>query len=291
MAFVRHTQAKLKRATVRSDREPSGPLMKGRVVFPRSGSMRIFIASAVWTLLALAAPVSAAPAHDSITRALELTVARAAEAPLVDGRALDPSWSAAAWHAIDRRWLGHEFTGEDFRGRYKVLWSGNRLYLLVEIVDDVLYDGHRDPLVQYWDDDCLEVFIDEDFSGGEHHSNHNAFAYHFSLDNRAVDIGQDGQPREYTEHVESRWRQGAGSLMWEVSIAVFDDSYTDDDDSAEPVQLHTGKVLGLMVAYCDNDGSKLRENFIGSVPVSGGEKDRGYMDADIFAKITLTEFL
>ena len=26
---------------------------------------------------------------------------------------------------------------------------------------------HRDPLVQYWDDDCLEIFLDEDFSGGD----------------------------------------------------------------------------------------------------------------------------
>ena len=77
----------------------------------------------------------------------------------------------------------------------------------MEFSDDVLVDFHRDPLVQYWDDDCLEIFIDEDHSGGDHQYNHNAFAYHLSLDNQAIDIGTDRQARSYTHHVESRWRQ------------------------------------------------------------------------------------
>jgi hypothetical protein len=57
---------------------------------------------------------------------------------------------------------------------------------------------HRDPLVQYWDDDCLEIFLDEDFSGGDHQYNHNAFAYHVSLDNQAIDIGTDKAARNYS---------------------------------------------------------------------------------------------
>ena len=34
------------------------------------------------------------------------------------------------------------------------------LYLLVEITDDVLFDQHANPLHLYWDDDCIEIFID-----------------------------------------------------------------------------------------------------------------------------------
>ena len=49
------------------------------------------------------------------------------------------------------------------------------------------------------------------------------------------------------------------------------------------------KVLGLMVAYCDNDGSELRENFIGSESVPTGPKDRGWIDAGLFGKVILDE--
>ncbi len=44
-----------------------------------------------------------------------------------------------------------------------------------------------------------------------------------------------------------------------------------------------------MVAYCDNDGSELRENFIGSETVPSGPKDRGYQDAGLFGQLTLVE--
>ncbi len=207
----------------------------------------------------------------------------------VDGIADDAAWEAAEWREIKYRWLGPEYTAEDFNGRFKVVWTPERIYLLAEIEDDILYDAHRDPLVQYWDDDCLEIFIDEDYSGGEHHFSHNAFAYHMSLDNRAIDIGADGEAREYTDHTESRWRQEGDKIIWEVAIEIYDDSYVDDSDENEPVELSAGKVLGLMVAYCDNDGSELRENFIGSESVPTGPKDRGYIDAGLFGKVVLDE--
>ncbi|MDH3585547.1 MAG: CBM9 family sugar-binding protein, partial [Gammaproteobacteria bacterium] len=108
---------------------------------------------------------------------------RSVEALIIDGVANEPVWQASEWHDIDRRWLGPEYTAEDFGGRFKVAWTEERLYILVEVVDDILFDSHRDPLTQYWDDDCVEIFIDEDYSGGDHQYNHNAFAYHMSLDN------------------------------------------------------------------------------------------------------------
>jgi hypothetical protein len=207
----------------------------------------------------------------------------------IDGIADEAVWQNAEWRAIDQRWLGPEFTDQDFNGRFKVAWSEERLYLLVEFTDDILFDSHRDPLVQYWDDDCLEIFLDEDFSGGDHQFNHNAFAYHMSLDNRAIDIGTDRKPRDYSDHVESHWRQDGDKVIWEVAILLYDDSYADDSDANEPVALRAGKQLGLMVAYCDNDGSELRENFIGSETVPTGPKDRGWIDAGLFGELILEE--
>ena len=201
----------------------------------------------------------------------------------------DAIWADASWQELRYRWLGPEHSPEDFSGRYKVAWAGDRIYILGEFVDDILFDSHRDPLEQYWDDDSLEVFLDEDHSGGNHQFNHNAFAYHFSLDNRAIDIGTDEKARDYSHHTESRWRQYSDKVIWEVSILVYPDAYVDGADDNVPVKLSAGKVLGLMVAYCDNDGSEHRENFIGSESVPVGPKNRGWIDAGLFGSLILIE--
>ncbi len=219
----------------------------------------------------------------------EYRAPRAEVAPVIDGVADEAVWERARWHALDQRWLGPEVSAEDFQGRIKVAWTGERLYLLAEIVDDVLIDTHRDPLVQYWDDDCLEIFLDEDHSGGTHQFNHNAFAYHVSLDNRTIDIGTDRKPRDYSHHVDSRWRQGRERIVWEVAIDVYADDYVDGGQDNRPVRLTAGKRMGLMVAYNDNDGSELRENFMGSETVLSGPTDRGWIDAGLFGALTLVE--
>ncbi len=219
----------------------------------------------------------------------EYVAPRAAVAPDIDGVADDAAWAAAEWRSIENRWLGPEYTAEDFQGRYKVVWTERRIYLLGEFVDDVLFDAHRDPLTQYWDDDCWEIFVDEDHSGGEHQFNHNAFAYHVSLDNKAIDIGTDQSPRDYTHHVESRWQQHADGLTWEVSIDLYADDYVDGAADNRPVTLSPGKVIGLMLAYNDNDGSELRENFIGSETVPSGPTDRGWIDANLFGALVLED--
>ena len=134
----------------------------------------------------------------------EYRAPKAKHAPTVDGVADEAIWQRARWQEITHRWLGPVYSTEDFRGRFKVVWTNDKIYILGEFVDDVLFDSHRDPLVQYWDDDCLEIFLDEDYSGGDHQYNHNAFAYHMSLDNQAIDIGTDKLPHSYSHHVQSR---------------------------------------------------------------------------------------
>lgn len=236
--------------------------------------------------------VSSAVAGASATHLPDRTeyMAPRADSPLdIDGVADEAIWAKARWQELKYRWLGPEYTDDDFNGRYKVVWTTDKLYILAEFSDDILIDMHRDPLVQYWDDDCLEIFLDEDFSGGEHQYNHNAFAYHMSLDNQAIDIGTDKKARNYSHHVESRWKQRGDKVIWELGIDVYTDSYVDGSDSNMPIKLSAGKVLGLMVAYCDNDGSELRENFIGSESVPHGPKDRGWIDAGLFGALTLVD--
>lgn len=247
--------------------------------------------SVAWLAVALAGQFPAT-SHGESAHAegrTQYRAPRAAVAPVIDGVADEAAWQSAAWQEISHRWLGPEYSAADFQGRYKVVWAPDRIYLLAEIVDDILIDTHRDPLVQYWDDDCLEIFLDEDYSGGEHQYNHNAFAYHMSLDNRAIDIGTDRRPRDYSHHVESRWKQSGDKVIWELAISVYSDQYVDDRDDNEPIRLTPGKILGLMVAYCDNDGSELRENFVGSESVPDGPTDRGWIDAGLFGSLVLAE--
>ena len=243
----------------------------------------------ILTVLTLTLSMTAAAddAHDADRS--EYLAPKAAEALTINGDANEEIWQQAEWHELSHRWLGPEYSAEDFEGRFKVVWTENRQYLLAEFTDDILIDTHRDPLVQYWDDDCLEIFLDEDFSGGDHQFNHNAFAYHMSLDNQAIDIGTDKQARKYSHHVESEWKQHGNKIVWELAIDIYTDAYIDDAETNSPVKLTAGKIMGLMVAYCDNDGSELRENFIGSELVAEGPKDRGWIDAGLFGSLVLVE--
>lgn len=88
--------------------------------------------------------------------------------PTIDGIAEEAVWANVEWLLLDQIWIGGQLASEDFFGRYKLLWDENNLYVLAEITDDTLVDTHADGLSRYWDDDCLEIFVDEDASGGNH---------------------------------------------------------------------------------------------------------------------------
>jgi len=206
--------------------------------------------------------------------------------PVIDGKANDAIWSKNIWLPLDQLWLGEAYTSNDFSGRYQLSWSHDALYLLVEIEDDVLIDNNTDPLVSWWDDDCLEIFIDEDNSGGEHQYNHNAFAYHVALDGSVVDMSTDKKGRLYNSHLESKRMTTGNTSIWEIKISLFEDSYNDNDVNL-PRKLQPGQVIGFALAYCDNDTSETRENFIGSVHVKGDDKNRGWIDANIFGTLRL----
>lgn len=221
-------------------------------------------------------------------------------APIIDGLSDDFAWTGAAWHPLDTLIIGSALDPNDFSGRFKIVWTSERIYLLAEIIDDVLIDSHANPLELYWDDDALEVFIDEDASGGNHQFNYNAFAYHIALDNQAADIGpfrnasdeKSGQAfvRLFPKHITSRWQRSfvePNKIVWEVSMAVFDDTFV--DDSSKPVILKAGKQMGFMLSYCDADSTDGREHFISSqdIPAINGNKNRGYIDASVFGLLTL----
>lgn len=204
----------------------------------------------------------------------------------IDGSGKESAWEKAEWKPLDQFWLGAPVDSNDFKGRYKLLWDENQLYLLAEIKDDTLIDIYKDKFDSWWDDDCLEIFLDENRSKGEHQYNHNAFAYHIALDGNVVDLGPDKKPHLYNKDIVSKRSQKGNVSTWECSMKLFADTYKDDTENT-PVKLKAGKKVGFALAYCDNDHSERRENFIGSIPVQGEDKNRGWIDAGIFGELTL----
>jgi len=206
--------------------------------------------------------------------------------PTVDGNGTDACWQQATWKSIDQLWLGTAPSTADFQGKYKVTWSGTTLFILAEIVDDVLYDGHTGALDQWYNDDCLEIFIDEDHSKGDHQCNYNAFAYHVAINGDVVDLGTDCNPHLYNSTISSARTNVGTTYTWEVAMTIYPSTYTDAGPNTG-VSLFDGKVSGLSLAYCDDDGSNTRESFIGSEIMPSGHNDDNYKTADYFGTLNL----
>ncbi len=209
------------------------------------------------------------------------------ESPTIDGVANECCWSRATWDTLQYRWLGDPYTPEDFSGRYKAVWKDSLLFLLVEIHDDKLNDTHPDPLINYWDDDCVEVFIDEDNSGGDHQYNHSAFAYHISPVMNVVDMGTDKKPRLFNDHVNGAILMDQNKYTWELAIKIYPKNFDENSSHNIPVTLKKGKIIGFSLAYCDSDTTDHRENFIGSVNKKEHYEDLGWINADSFGKMIL----
>ncbi len=237
--------------------------------------------------------------------------------PLIDGKGDDACWQTTKWQAIDQVWMPYlvHIDSSDYWGRYKIVWSSqqNLLYFLVETVDDVAVDGYVKGAGDYYEFDIVEVFIDEDKSGGKHvldgggqlwgTNAENAFSYHiyakFPKENEittqknVMDIaGSNWQTVDYASHFPEFALRKVGSLYTrEFSLIVYNDTYNNANPTASRVQLQAGKIMGLSLAYCDNDdpneSPKRRDNFFGSVWVSHADSNNHWIDASDFGTAQL----
>jgi hypothetical protein len=210
----------------------------------------------------------------------------------IDGAATEECWAEAQWHPINQVWIpyGAIMKQGDFEGRFKVAWDSLYLYILVEVVDDSLSDDHSNPLQNWWDDDCLEVFIDENRSKGDHERNNNAFAYHVSIFYDAIDMDAAGNGINYKNNVKVVMDTIADdTYLWELAIKNYSASFNISNPEASRVKLTPGKIMGFTIAYCDNDETQARENFIGSMYMTQATANNNYITADYFGTMKLVE--
>ncbi|MFN8207661.1 MAG: sugar-binding protein [Bacteroidales bacterium] len=244
--------------------------------------------------------------------------------PDVDGVPDDAIWEDCGWNLIDQTWIpwGGTVDSSDFNGRYKVCWSSteNLLYFLVEITDDSIVDGYTYPQGNYPDYDIVEVFIDENNSKGKHvfdgtgqtgtdwgTNAENAFSYHIAanqpetgfvttdfvvLDIAGTSWSSMSNPN-YASHFPAyrMYRESAHHYYHEFSLKVYNDTYNPAaPNESSRVNLAGDKILGLSLAYCDNDTSAAtgRDNFFGSVYVPEARYNDHWMNALDFGKLILT---
>lgn len=238
-------------------------------------------------------------------------------APAIDGKHLDRCWIKAEWNLLNHLWMppASEIDSSDYYGRYQVSWSEteNLLYYYVEINDDVFVEGYDFPGRRFNQYDILEIFLDEDLSGGYHafddelqrgSNAENAFTYHiavnsppddgYSTDFKAFDIRgyQWGDHIiDYSSHFEEFIMKREGNLStYEFSLKVYNDQYEHDDREASSVLLFKGKEIGLSLAYSENDlPGTIGDHYYGSVWVPEEASRDHWYDADYFGVLKLSE--
>lgn len=203
----------------------------------------------------------------------------------IDGIAKEEFWTKTTWYDMNHRWMGNKVDSTDYHGRFKLAWDNDKLYVLVEVVDDYIHPTLADGKDNYWKGDYVEVFIDEDKSGGDHKFNHQAFAYHISTEGHAIDKNMLQQTVFFDNHIEIQRYQEGNKHLWEMAIQLFDKDFDENATTNIPVSIFEQNSIGFSIAYGDNDGKDMRENFMGSKKYHGQNNDEGYINSDVFGSI------
>jgi len=261
------------------------------------------------------------PAQDEIVEAIETPTS-----PVIDGIANDNCWSEAKWQTIDQVWIpwGAPLDSSDFYGRYKISWSSkqNLLYFLFEVNDDMVSDKFvMNQTTAVYNFDMIEVFIDENKSGGYHvfdgkandeasmgTNAENAFVYHIFA--KMPEPGQTGSAFyaldmygtgwahktdvSYDWHFpEFKYKHEGNVTTYEFSLMVFDDTYSITNEKDSRVTLTAGKTMGMTLAANDDDQPEVdpkqteRDNMIGSVAVRKEAYNDQWKNANDFGTVKL----
>lgn len=227
--------------------------------------------------------------------------------PVIDGTGDDECWKNCKWYGINNVWInyGEKIDSLDCYGRYKVVWSKkeNLLYFLVENTDDHPVGGYiKGKNIGSYNYDIIEVFLDENRSKGPNNVTdpvtgkniENAFAYHIYIDfpnegevNKTPVVEDVPGPRD--GNLPEFAIKGANDFYTrEFSLKVYDSTYNDSNREPSRVQLKEGKIMGLSLAYCDNDKNDgQRDNFFGSVWVPKANYNNHWLSADDFGPARL----
>jgi len=251
------------------------------------------------------------PTNAKTLKALEkvdtVFIHETATIPNIDGIGDDTCWKDQQWYGINNVWInyGEVIDPTDYYGRFKVVWSKkeNLLYFLVEVTDDYAIGGYlSNPTYAIYNYDIIEVFIDENRSKGPNIVYgpggivyQDAFAYHIYIDFPSVGevnktpIIEDVGPGPRNQNIPEFAIRGAENFYTrEFSLKVYDSTFDASNPELSRAQLKGGKIMGLSLAYCDNENDDgQRDNFFGSVWVPADKYNSHWLEADDFGPAKL----
>jgi hypothetical protein len=213
-------------------------------------------------------------------------------APAIDGKADDACWATAKWYPMDQDWIpyGAKVDSTDFYGRYKLAWDNDYLYLLVETTDNILVDNNAYGLGNYWYGDAVEIFLDEDHIAENQQYNYNAFSYHCGIHGNIIDLGTDQQAHYYNNNITMKVDTLAKhNYCWEFAIKVYNKTFDPNNTQMSRLQLTANKIMGFALAYCDNDSTNTRENFVGSINMPQAHANDNYITTQYFGPLRLID--
>ena len=208
--------------------------------------------------------------------------------PVIDGKPDDACWDSAVWAPIDQIWIGTATTADDYTGAFKVVWTPSRLYILEKYTRSVINDNYAGVCAgDIYNQDCAEIFIDENHDGGYYLKTYKAFAYHLMTTGDACAIGPSGSFENHDADMTFVFDSAGNHIYyWEIELKVFADTYV--YGAATPVTLNAGKQMGFSLAYNTNDGDATRKNMFGSHYIADpAHRNDSYMNASYLGDLFL----
>jgi len=146
------------------------------------------IVGAVTQIVKMVSDARESMAATAVKAQMALSVPQTSKPPTKGDEA---DWAAAPSQAIEHVAYTAPASEEDLSASFKTLWDNQGLYLLVDVVDDKAINDS----VEFWLDDCVEVFIDADNSKSEVYEDKD-YQYYFTWEgSRFTAAGGQGESR------------------------------------------------------------------------------------------------
>ncbi len=190
-------------------------------------------------------------------------------APVID-QTVDAAWDEANLLTVANINSGTVSGDSDLSATWQALWDSDYLYFLVDVTDDI---AQTDSGSAWWDDDCIELFIDVDNSKLSSYDGVNDFQLGFRRNDATSYVGTYSAPVSGVVHSFT----DTGGANYRLEVAVPWQSL-----GLIPA---ANAMLGLDVQVGDDDDGGGRDG----KRAWYGTNDNAWLDPSLFGTIRLTE--
>ena len=188
-------------------------------------------------------------------------------APSID-EIIEPTWLYTPGMEINNVTVGSRTA--DFDAQWRALYDFTNLYILVEVNDHTLVNDSNN---EWYNDDCVEIFIDGDNSSGSMYDGVNDFQFGFRWADEEIKIGNNSANNMTGMNV-IHYATDVGHNL-ELSIPWNTIGVTPSE----------GYVIGFDVAVDDDDNGGTRECAIASIFTA----DNAWHNPGVFGNVALIQ--